>query len=151
MSKENKTKPMYGQNMLITTSNWGPYKTFKLMPITEDCPYVETIFDPSSKILAVISKINKQAYHFVPKIDDNGDEVQTKIKARPNGKKVKEQRVMMQTHAEYYIVEEKEIKDFIQRFAINADSYDFASIIDNDVEEMKRALSSEKATNLNIV
>ena len=150
MSKENK-KPTYGQNMLLTTSNWGPYKTFKLMPVFEDCPYVEVIFDPSSKILAVISKISKSSYHFVPKIDDNGDEVQTKIKPRPNGKKIKEQRVMMDTHAEYYIVETDEIKSFVKGFAINADSYDFNAIIDNDVEEMKRALSSEKATNLNIV
>ncbi len=58
---------------------------------------------------------------------------------------------MMQTHAEYYIVEENEIKDFIERFAINADSYDYSTIIENDVEQMKRALSSEKATNLNLV
>ena len=150
MSKENK-KPTYGKNMLITTSNWGPYKTFKLMPITEDCPYVEIIFDPSSKILAVISKINKSSYHFVPKIDDNGDEVKLKVGKRPNGKDIKEQRVMMQTHAEYYIVDDQEIKDFVNQFAVNADSYDYAAIIDNDVEQMKRALSSDKATNLNLV
>tara|TARA_Y100001937_G_scaffold106911_1_gene149087 strand:+ start:731 stop:1183 length:453 start_codon:yes stop_codon:yes gene_type:complete len=150
MSKGN-TKPLYGQNMLLTTSNWGPYKTFKLTPVTEDCPYVEVIFDPSSKILAVISKINKSSYHFVPKIDDNGDEVKLKVGKRPNGKDIKEQRVMMQTHAEYYIVEENEIIDFIERFAINADSYDYSTIIKNDVEQMKRALSSEKATNLNLV
>ena len=52
----------YGENMMITSSNWGPYKTFKLMPITEDCPFVEAIYDPSSKILAVISKVVKSSY-----------------------------------------------------------------------------------------
>ena len=57
----------------------------------------------------------------------------------------------MQTHAEYYIVDDQEIKDFVNQFAVNADSYDYASIIDNDVEQMKRALSSDKATNLNLV
>ena len=90
-------------------------------------------------------------YHFVPKIDDNGDEVKLKVGKRPNGKDIKEQRVMMQTHAEYYIVDDQEIKDFVNQFAVNADSYDYASIIDNDVEQMKRALSSDKATNLNLV
>ena len=101
----------YGGNMVITTSNWGPHKTFKLMPLTIDCPYVEAIFDPSSKILAIISKIAKSSYHMIAKLDDNGDEVKLKISKRQNGKEIKEQRVLMDTHAEYYITDINEAKE----------------------------------------
>ena len=138
----------HGSNMLLTTSNWGPFKTFKLMPLTSDCPYVEAIFDPSSKILAVISKIAKSSYHMVPKIDDNGDEIKLKIGKRQNGKDGKEQRVMMDTHAEYYITDIEESKSFIKMFGINSEDYDFNAIIDSDPEEIKRALPSDKATNM---
>ena len=43
------------KNMMLVSGNWGPYETFKLIPVNTDCPYVEAIFDPSGKILAVIS------------------------------------------------------------------------------------------------
>lgn len=141
----------YGENMMITSSNWGPYKTFKLMPITEDCPFVEAIYDPSSKILAVISKVVKSSYHMVPKLDDNGDEQILKIAKRKNGKEIKEQRVLMDTHAEYYITDPIEGKDFIKMFAVNDETYKFAEIMDNDVEQIKNPLSSKKATNLSLV
>ena len=90
------------KSMMLTTSNWGPNKTFKMIPINQDCPYVEAIFDPSSKILAIISKVAKSSYHMIPKLDDNGDDIKMRIGKRPNGKDTKEQRVLMDTHAEYY-------------------------------------------------
>ena len=37
-----------------------------------DSPYTEAMFDPASGILAVISKVMKQSYHMVPKLDDDG-------------------------------------------------------------------------------
>lgn len=144
-------KSKHGGNMMITTSNWGPYKTFKLMPMTGDCPYVEAIFDPSSKILAIISKIAKSSYHMVPKLDDNGDEIKLKIGKRQNGQDNKEQRVLMDTHAEYYITDLDEAKSFIKVFAVNADTYDIDNITDNPVQDIEKKLPSDKATNLTIV
>jgi len=147
MSKTNE----HGGNMMITTSNWGPHKTFKLIPLSADCPYVEVIFDPSSKILAVISKIAKSSYHMIAKLDDNGDEVKLKISKRQNGKEIKEQRVLMDTHAEYYITDLGEAKAFIKVFAINADEFNTDDIMDNPVQDIERKLPSDKATNLNLV
>lgn len=143
----------FGGNMILTTSNWGPYKTFKLMPATQDCPYVEAIFDPGSKILAVISKNFKQSYHMVPKLDDNGDQITLKIGKRPNGKEYKEQRVMMDTHAEYYITDAEEIKAFVKTFGINisTNKYDIEGYLTKDPEPYQKKMTSDKATNLNIV
>lgn len=135
---------------MLTTSNWGPQKTFKLIPVTIDCPYVEAIFDPSSKMLAIISKISKDSYHMVPKLDDNGDTQGLKIGKRPNGKDFKEQRVLMGTNAEYYISERDDITNIINGFAINADSFDFAKYFEGE-EVAENPLPSSKATTLNVV
>ena len=139
------------QSMMLTSSNWGPHKTFKLIPITPDCPYVEAIFDPSSKILAIISKTSKNSYHMVPKLDDNGDEVTLKIAKRKNGKDIKEQRVMMDTHAEYYISEKEEIVNIVNGFAINADSFKIEDYFGEEAVKASKPLTAEKATNLNLV
>ena len=36
----------YGKNMLLITSYWGDKDTFKMIPLTEDCPYSEVIYVP---------------------------------------------------------------------------------------------------------
>ncbi len=87
----------------------------------------------------------------VPKLDDNGDEIKLKIGKRQNGQDGKEQRVLMDTHAEYYITDVDEAKAFIKSFAINADTYDINNIMDNPVQDINKKLPSDKATNLTIV
>lgn len=139
------------KSMMLTTSNWGPNKTFKMIPINKECPYVEAIFDPSSKILAIISKTSKNSYHMVPKLDDNGDEIKMRIGKRENGKDVKEQRVMMDTHAEYYLSEKEEIENIVNGFAINAESFDIETYFGEEAIKSSKPLTSEKATNLNLV
>ncbi len=140
--------------MMLVSGNWGPYETFKLIPVNTDCPYVEAIFDPSGKILAVISKNIKAAYHMVPKLDDNGDQMPMKMGKRSNGKNFKEQRIMMDTYQEYYVTKADEITELIKAFAINADTYDYKKIMDTEVQSLEPAASplpAEKATNLQIV
>jgi hypothetical protein len=142
------------KNMMLVSGNWGPYKTFKLIPVSTECPYIEAIFDPSSKILAVISKDKKPTYHMVPKLDDNGDQIPMKLGKRANGKDHKEQRVMMDTYQEYYINDLEEVDTIIKAFAVNADTYDYKKTMDANLEDLNTApnpLSVEKATNLSIV
>ena len=138
------------QSMMLTSSNWGPHKTFKLIPVTPDCPYVEAIFDPTSKILAVISKVSKQSFHMIPKLDDNGDPIKVKIGKRSNGKDFKEQRSLMQTNAEYYISDKADIETLIKGFAINADSFDY-NVYFEELKDDPNALPSNKATNMKLV
>ena len=61
------------KTMMLVTSSWGPRKTFKLMPITPDAIYNEGIFDPDSKVLALIGKEKKQSLHMLAKLNDLGD------------------------------------------------------------------------------
>jgi hypothetical protein len=113
-------------SMMLITSNWGPSKTFKLIPTVIDCPYIEAIFNPTAKVLAVIGKTNKNTFHMVERLDENGDARKRKgvvNKEEPNQK----QRVSLDTYAEYYIVELDEIEDFIKRFSINSKDFDYKS------------------------
>ena len=110
------------KTMMLVKSAFGSMKSFKLMPISNDCPYVECLFSPGEKILVCISKYMKQSYHMVPKLDDNGDDIPVKGKPRPGKKQIKEERRLVDTCSEHYVVTEEEIREVINMFAVNPDA-----------------------------
>jgi hypothetical protein len=113
------------KTMTLITSNWGSKKTFKLIPISNDAVYNECIYDIDTKMLAIISKEKKDSMHMVAKLSDVGDVQYLKIGKRPNGKDFAEERKTLETYYEYYIEDVKEIEEFVNLFAINADTFDF--------------------------
>lgn len=115
-------------SMLAISSVWGNNKTFRLMPVSADCPYLECIYDPESKILVVISKMHKQSYHMLPALDDNGDPMPPK-KARQNNKNIREERRLVDTYQEYYIIVNEEIYAFLNSVVVNKD-YDFKTFVE---------------------
>ena len=112
------------KNMMIISSAFRGVKSFSLAPATEDCPYVEALFDPSSSILAVITKVKKTQLHMVPRLDENGQPMRLKVPNNETGKTVKEQRIQIETFSEFYITEKEEIENFFKIFAINSESFD---------------------------
>lgn len=117
------------QSMYAIYSVWGNNQTFRLFPVDVNCPYLECIYDPETKILVVISKNNKQSYHMLPQLDDHGDPVAAK-RQRANGKNVKEERRLVDTYQEYYVIVNEQIYDFLSKVAINADDFDFKKFVD---------------------
>ena len=113
-----------GGNMLLIKSSWNEGETFRLLPLTQDCPYVECIFDPSTKVFVVISRVIKTTLHMLPKLDDNGDPAPLKVK-RANGRMVKEERKQIETFQEYYIEDKDAIEALIDIFAVNKGSFDY--------------------------
>ena len=111
-----------GQNMMLVNSTFRNAKSFTLIPVSLDSPYTEAMFDPASGILAVISKVMKQSYHMVPKLDDNGDPMRLKTPNQQTGKVVKEERRLVDTFSEFYLSDRADIETFIHMFAINADN-----------------------------
>jgi len=103
--------------MMLVESTWQEGKTFKMMPISNDCPYVECIFDPTSKVFVVISKVTKTSLHMLPKLDEYG-------KAISGNKGAKQERKSIDTFQEYYIEDVKTIKEITDYFAINAKKFD---------------------------
>lgn len=113
-----------GGNMLLIKSSWNEGETFRLLPVTEDCPYVECIFDPGTKVFVVISKVVKTTLHMLPKLDDNGDPAPLKVK-RANGRMVKEERKQIETFQEYYIEDVNAMEALIDLFAVNKSAFDY--------------------------
>lgn len=114
--------------MICVTSVWNGQESFKVIPLVENCPYVEMIYDPEASMLVIISKIIKDAYHMIPKMDDKGDIVPTKNRKSPD-KTYAEERRLVQSFQEYYLYKKEEVRDIIAKFAINADNFDL-SILD---------------------
>lgn len=125
-----------GQNMMLVNSSFRNAKSFTLIPVSQNSPYVEAMFDPSSGILAVISKVMKQSYHMVPKLDDEGQPMRLKKPNMQTGKTVKEERRLVDTFSEFYLSDKKDIETFIHMFAVNADSFDYNQFF-VDVKETK--------------
>ena len=121
---------MIQQTMIAVTSTWGEKKSFRLIPIVKECPYSEGIYDPESKVLVLMSCLTKETFHMMPRLDDNGDPMMSKI-VREKGKRYKEHRVSLETFTEYYITEKVEIEEMLKLIAINADTFNFAQFMED--------------------
>lgn len=124
-----------GQNMMLVNSSFRNAKSFTLIPVSMDSPYTEAMFDPASGILAVISKVMKQSYHMVPKLNDDGEPIRLKSPNQQTGKTVKEERRLVDTFSEFYLTDKSDIDTFIHMFAVNAESFDYAKYTAVDVKE----------------
>ena len=124
-----------GQNMMLVNSTFRNAKSFTLIPVSMDSPYTEAMFDPASGILAVISKVMKQSYHMVPKLNDDGEPIRLKSPNQQTGKTVKEERRLVDTFSEFYLTDKADIDTFIHMFAVNAESFDYAKFTEVDVKE----------------
>ncbi len=126
-----------GKNMMLISSPFRNMPSFSLIPVSNEAPYVEAMFDPSSGILAVISKISKQSFHMMPKLDENGQPQRLKVPNKETGKTIREVRVSTETFSEFYLTNKDEIKDFLNIFAINADTFDFNAFMSVDVDKVE--------------
>lgn len=122
-------------NMMLITSTWKEGKTFKMIPTTGDCPYVECIYDPAMKVFAVIGGIKKDTFHMLPKLDANGDPEMRKTPAR-DGSPYKQERRTIETFQEYYLEDRSDIEGFIKHFATNADTYDYTTYLNMEAQEV---------------
>lgn len=130
---------MSQKSMMLITSTWGENKTFRLIPIENNCPFVEAIYDPEGGVLVLISNVKKQSLHMLAKLDEQGDPVKLK-KPRVNLKPYPEERKTIETFQEYYVAEKSEIKDIINMFAINAESFDYSSTLAGVVKPEEKKL-----------
>lgn len=114
---------MSDKTMMLVESTWQDTKTFKMIPVSNDCPYVECIYDPSSKVFVLIGKTTKTSLHMLPKLDEYG-------KAVSGNRGAKQERRSIDTFQEYYIEEEKDIKEIVKMFAVNASKFDIAKFLE---------------------
>lgn len=119
------------KNMMLITSSWKNHETFKLIPTTQDCPYLEGIYDREIGVLALIGNTKKQQFHMIPRLDTNGDpEMRKTLKDPATQKPFREERRSIETFQEYYLQDKGEIDQFINHFALNTD-YDYKKYFEN--------------------
>jgi hypothetical protein len=104
---------------------------------TETCPFVECIYVPDQKQLAIISTIQKDTFHLFPKLDDNGDTTIAKGR-KVAGKTYKEERKAIKTFYEYTLVNEDDIVAFVEKFATNADAFPFRNVMNPEAAKAKK-------------
>lgn len=110
------------KSMMLVKSIWNEKPTFKMMPISDECPYVECIYDPDSSVFVVISKTKKTTLHMLPDLDSYG--------VRVTGTKgAKQSRHKMEVFQEYYIDDVSDMENVIDIFAKNSDSFDYGKYI----------------------
>jgi len=119
---------MSEKTMMLVQSTWNDKQTFRMIPVSLSCPYVECIMDPDTKVFVIISKITKTTLHMLPKLDDNGDPAPLKTK-RPNGRMVKEERRTIETFQEFYIEDLSAIENIISMFATNSETFDYKAFM----------------------
>lgn len=120
--------------MMLVTSNWKKKKSFRLIPVSPECPYNEVIFDMDERVLAIVSKEKKQSFHMMARLDDTGEPVRMK-RPRTNGKDFAEERKTLETYYEYYIEHPEEISNFINLMAINSGQFDYSKYIEEAYSE----------------
>lgn len=134
---KNMSQPI-GQNMMLVTSSFRNAKSFTMIPVSNDSPYVEAMYDPASGILAVISKVMKQSYHMVTRLDDDGQPMKLKTPNPQTGKTVKEERRLVDTFSEFYLTEKEDIETFINLFGINASTFNYQEYF-VEIKETKKS------------
>lgn len=100
-------------------SVWNEASTFKLMPLNKDVFFNEAIFDPGTKILAVLSKEKYEYFAFLPKLDAQGRYIPiTGGKPKANEQiKYQEERRSIERFYEYKLLDRKDIEWFCKEFA----------------------------------
>lgn len=120
------------KNMMLITSMWGSFPTFKLVPTDQFCPYNEVIFDVEQGTLIIISKEKKQTFVFLPKLNEDGKAMMVK-KPDKSGNPYAQQRQLMDNYYEYLIQVPEEIESFINTFATNADTFNYKGFIEASI------------------
>jgi hypothetical protein len=116
------------KSMMIVQATWQDKQTFRMIPLTESCPYVECLFDPESKVFVIISKTKKVTLHMLPKLDDYGQPI-------AGSKGLKQERHKLEVFQEFYIEDKVAIKDLVHGFAVNADTFDYNSFMEAEASK----------------
>lgn len=108
--------------MMLVQATWQEQQTFRMIPVTENCPYVECIYDPGTNVFVVISKIKKTSLHMLPKLDEYGQPI-------TGNKGMKQERHKLEVFQEFYIEDPSAIEELIKQFAVNSKKFDYIKFI----------------------
>lgn len=118
------------KNMMLINSAFRNMASFSMIPVTDNCPYVEVIFDPSTNSLIAFSKTRKEIFKNMPRLNDDGDFMKVKTPNKETGRTYKEIRMRINVFSDYILTDEEDIDNFISLFSIN-ESFDYKKYFSN--------------------
>lgn len=135
------------KNMMIVSAPWKDQTSFRMIPITEDCPFAEVLYDPNEKVLAIISKLAKDKPQMMPKLNTQTGQVKTTKGRATEGGPLEDfpvqERIVMPVYYEYYIDSKDDIKAFIEHFAMNPKHTSLSVMNEVKKEPTKKAPKKE--------
>lgn len=127
-------------SMLLISSKMDGEPSFRLIPLTKDCPFAEGIFIPQTNHLIMLSVALKDNLHMVPVRNANGDVDELKkprlrrgADGKPEQVNYREKQVVLQGPTEYYITEKEEVKKFIALIAKNVKDFDYEKFFKSEI------------------
>lgn len=105
-----------------------PVSSFTGIPMSSSSPFVEVVWDPVRKTLAIISKIKKESFHFLPKLSGGGAPLPNNDKSSQAMMPYQQERILIETFHEYFISEKEDIISFLETYAINTE-FDWLSFL----------------------
>jgi hypothetical protein len=131
------------KSMLLISSFRDGAPTFRMIPLTKDCPYGEVIYVPQAKAIVIFHKHTVEGLHMVPKLDDNGDSVRA-VKPRADGNPYRQERKTLTTPHESYLTFKPEIEQFVEMFAYNSE-FDYKKfMVEPKAEPASQIIMPEK-------
>lgn len=131
-----------GQNMWLHKGVWEGVDTFRMMPVTDDCPFSEVIYDIKLTMMLVLSKTSRENFQHVPLLDDQGQMIKIPKRTQKKASDASEadsfyatERVLMNYQIEHKIMEHDEQIAFIKQFAVNHDAFDYEKYLRNIDQE----------------
>lgn len=118
MSEET-NKVRLNNMMLITSQQQDGTPTFRAIPLTSDCPFIELIFDTKLKRLVAINKEKHSNMFFVPRLNENGMPIQNKDPKSKIQVPHQQERKTTDTYYEHFISNIDEVRPFLELFVVN--------------------------------
>jgi hypothetical protein len=115
----------------------SPVDSFSGIPMNADSPFVEIIWDPVRRTLAIISKIKKESFHFLPKLSGGGAPLPNNDKSSQAMMPYQQERILIETFHEYFIYDRADVERFLKTYAFNED-FDWTSFLDAKVPKQKK-------------
>jgi hypothetical protein len=111
--------PTTAASMMVYVALFEGYPTFKMLPLTSECPFNEIMFDPRTGTLAIVSKDQKARNMMVERIGKDGNPIPIKGKMRDGEQATELERRTMAQYYEYYVQNKEDQKAIVEHFAIN--------------------------------
>ena len=93
--------------------------SFSGIPTTSESPFVEILWDPVRSTLAIISKIKKESFHFLPKLNGSGSPLPNNSKDSNAGMPYQQERMLIETFHEYFITDLEDVRVFLKTYVSN--------------------------------